>query len=303
MDNSAPAAAANDVIKDADTNSFMQDVIEASNGTPVIVDFWAPWCGPCKQLGPVLEKAVTAKKGKVKLVKINIDQNQQLAANMRIQSIPAVYVFMNGQPIDGFVGAVPESQIKQMVDQLANLNNGEGDETANIHSLMLQAENFIADGRLDHAAALYEDILHRDPDNTEAYIAQVKLLFQLGMEEEAKGRIENAPEAAKQDKNWAGLQKMLELAANKPGGEQLAQLRDKAAADPKNAEARYAYAMALYAAGSREDGVNELLEIVRTNRKWNDDQARKELVNIFEALGHADPLTIDARKRLSSLLF
>jgi putative thioredoxin len=297
VDNSIPEA-----VKDGTAQTFMQDVIEASQETPVIVDFWAPWCGPCKQLGPQLEKAVLASKGRVRMVKINIDQEQQLAASMRVQSIPAVYVFYRGQPIDGFVGAVPESQIKGMVEKLAKLGDGEvgGDD---IGPIMAQAQEFFTEGKFDHAAALYGEVLSIEPEHVEATMGLVRMLLQMGEAEKAKLVADSASEAIKKDSGWASIEKALELAAKAADTGPVEDLLRKSEADPKNHQARYDYAMALYAAGQRAEAVDQLLEIVRRDRKWNDDMARKELLTIFEALGFTDPLAVDGRKKLSILLF
>ncbi len=294
------------IIKDGTTESFMVDVIEASQQRPVIVDFWAPWCGPCKQLVPALEKAVTAQQGKVHLVKVNVDENKQLAAGLRVQSIPAVFVFYQGQPIDGFVGALPDSQIKKLVENLANVspNNPEG---ANIASMLKQAEGFVAEGKLDHAQALYSAVLEIEAENAAAYTGLIKAFLASDNKEEAQYLYEQAPDAIKQDKHWAAVQTAFELqekmAKSALGADATQALKAKVDAEPANHQARYDYALALYAEGNREAGMDELLEIIRRDRKWNDEAARKELVTIFEALGPMDPLTIAARKRLSSILF
>lgn len=290
---------ANDIIKDTNTASFMKDVIETSQEVPVIVDFWAPWCGPCKQLGPVLEKAVTAKKGKVRMVKVNVDENQQLAANMQIQSIPAVFIFYGGRPVDGFMGAVPESQIKTLVDKLAAI--ADSGEAADIKAILDQANTLMAEGNIDHAAALFMEVLKLEPENPTAYIGLIRITMADGGD--VGPLIEHAPQAVKESKEWPAVETMLALAQKAAEAGPLDELKAKIDADPKDCQARYDYAMALYAGGKKEEGVDQLLEIVRTNRKWNDDQARKELLTIFEALGHADPLTVSARKHLSTLLF
>lgn len=293
-------------IKDTTTESFMVDVIEASQHRPVIVDFWAPWCGPCKQLVPSLEKAVGAHKGKVHLVKVNVDENKQLAAGLRVQSIPAVFVFYQGQPIDAFVGALPDSQIKKMVDNLANVS-AKNPEGVNIASMLKQAEEFVAQGKLDHAQALFSAILEIEAEHAGAYTGLIKAFLASDNHEEAAHLFEQAPDTIRQDKSWASVQTAFDL-KNKishlaQGADAVEGLKARVSAEPNNFQARYDYALALYAAGNREAAIDELLEIIRRDRKWNEEAARKELVTIFEALGPMDPLTVSARKRLSSILF
>ncbi|MBY0429191.1 MAG: thioredoxin [Alphaproteobacteria bacterium] len=302
----APDKASTAIIKDGTTESFMVDVIEASQHRPVIVDFWAQWCGPCKQLVPALEKAVTAQNGKVHLVKVNVDENKELAAGLRVQSIPAVFVFYQGQPIDGFVGALPDSEIKKLVENLANVS-AKNPEGANVASMLKQAEGFVAEGKLDHAQALFSAVLEIEGENPAAYTGLIKAFLAANNFEEAQYLFEQAPDAIKQDKAWAAVQTAFDLqekmAKAALGADATAALKAKVDGEPANHQARYDYALALYAEGNREAAMDELLEIIRRDRKWNDEAARKELVTIFEALGPMDPLTIAARKRLSSILF
>lgn len=284
----------------------MTDVIEASKERPVIVDFWAEWCGPCKQLIPSLEKAVKAQNGKVHLVKVNVDQNRELAAGLRVQSIPAVFVFFQGQPIDAFVGALPDSEIKKMVDSLANVN-AKNPEGANVASMLKQAEGFVAEGKLDHAQALYSAVLEIEGENATAYTGLIKAFLAADNAEEATYLYENAPDAVKADKAWASVQTAFELkekmAKSALGADATRGLKAKVDAEPTNHQARFDYALALFAEGNRENAIDELLEIIKRDRKWNEEAARKELVTIFEALGPMDPLVIAARKRMSSILF
>jgi putative thioredoxin len=289
------------LVKDSDTHTFMQDVIETSQTVPVIVDLWAPWCGPCKQLGPVLEKAVTALGGKVRMVKVNVDENPQLAQSLRVQSIPAVFAFFKGQPVDAFMGAVPESQLKAFVDRCAKLAGAAaGTDTA---SMLKQAAGFMAEGKADHAAALCEDILKTEPENAVAYIGLVRAVLAMGGQDEAKHLFDEAPEVVRKDPNWEALEKafaLVEKVANAPPS---ADLKLKVDAEPANHQVRYDYAMSLYGEGQKEAAVDQLLEIVKRDRKWNEEAARKELVSIFETLGPMDPLTIESRKKLSVILF
>ena len=295
----APPAAA---VKEGTTASFMADVIEASSDVPIIVDFWAPWCGPCKQMTPVLEKAVAKTEGKVRLVKINVDHNKQLAQNMRIQSIPAVFVFYRGQPVDGFVGAVPESQLAQFVDHVSGMAGGDPSKN-DVVPLLGQAESFAVEGKFDHAEALFREVLRLEPEQPQAVIGMIKALAAGGKIREARAAIENAPAAVKADKSWAGVEKALILAEKMKEAGPADMLRATVERDPANLQARYDYAMSLYAGGRKEEGIDQLIETVRRDRKWNEELARKELVNIFEALGSADPLTVAGRKKLSSVLF
>jgi putative thioredoxin len=289
------------LVKDRDTHSFMQDVIEASQTVPVIVDLWAPWCGPCKQLGPMLEKAVTALNGKVRMVKVNVDENPQLAQGLRVQSIPAVFVFFKGQPVDGFMGAVPESQIKAFIELCVKLAGaGAAADTA---SMLKQAAGFMAEGKTDEAAALYEEILKNEPENSTAYIGLVRAVLAMGGQEEAKHLFDEAPEPVRKDPNWEALQKAFALVEKVSNAPPSAELKLKVDAEPANHQARYDYAMSLYGEGQKEAGIDQLLEIIRRDRKWNEEAARKELVSIFDTLGPMDPLTIASRKKLSSILF
>jgi putative thioredoxin len=298
-----------DPVKDVGLSTFMADVIDASKMHIVVVDFWAPWCGPCKQLGPTIEKVVRSYNGAVTLAKIDIDQNQQIAQQMQIQSIPAVFAFFQGQPIDGFMGALPEAQIKSWLDRLIKSTGatgvpaGEPDLAADLASAMKQAEEYFASGDVTTAQAVYADVLDQDPKHAGAYAGLMRCLIALGDTAEAKRMLETAPPEMAKDKSFDPIRTTLELAeqAGKTGAS--ADLATKVAGNPADHQARYDLALAYYAEGKREQAVDELLEIVRRSRSWNEDAARKQLVKFFEAFGPTDPLTIASRKRLSSILF
>jgi len=301
--NAANTSAANDVIKDGSDRTFMADVIEGSRDVPVIVDFWAPWCGPCKQLGPAIEKAVRAAKGAVKLVKIDTDQHPMIAQQLRVQSIPAVYAFFQGRPVDGFVGAQPESQIKTFVERLVKLAGGAGGMDDMLEDALAQAKEALEAGDVATASDIYGQILQAVPDNAVAYAGMVRCLIAAKDLERAKQMIASAPEALAKDKDLIAAKSAIEVAEQASNVGPVAELMEKVAHDKNDHQSRYDLAMALYAAGKRESAVDELLELVRRDRTWNEDAARKQLVKLFEAFGPTDPLTISARRRLSSILF
>ncbi|MGH6981471.1 MAG: thioredoxin [Stellaceae bacterium] len=295
---SGPAAA--DLIKEGSTATFMADVIDGSKDQAVIVDFWAPWCGPCKQLGPALEKAVKDQRGAVKLVKINVDENQELAAQMRIQSIPAVYAFKGGRPVDGFVGALPESQIKQFVGKLAGGAAG----PSPIEEALAAAKEAIAAGDQAQADDIYTQILEAEPDQADALAGLTRSAIARKDFEAAKAHLHDLPPAVASHAEIQAARAALELAeAGEKAQGATGELEARLKADPKDHQARLDLAVALFAAGERERAVDELLFLVKTARTWNEEAARKQLVKFFEALGHMDPLTVDTRKRLSSILF
>lgn len=296
------AAVPADLIKDSSQNSFKADVIDASMQVPVIVDFWAPWCGPCKQLGPALEKVVKEARGAVRMVKINVDENQALAGQMRIQSIPAVYAFFQGRPVDGFQGAQPEGQLKAFVGRLAQLAGGAGDSP--IEEALEHADAALAAG--DHATAteIYGQILEHEPENLKAIAGIVRCLIALGELEQAAEFLGRTPKGKENDAAIAGARAQLEVAqAGQKAAGQSDALQARVDANPKDFEARHELAQALFASGEKEAALDHLLEIVRMNRMWNEEAARKQLVTFFEAMGPTDPLTLSGRRRLSSLLF
>jgi putative thioredoxin len=289
------------LIKDSNSANFAVDVIEASAEVPVIVDFWAPWCGPCKELGPILERVVSAAGGAVRLVKVNIDENQDLAQQMRIQSIPAVYAFKGGQPVDGFMGAVPESQIKEFVERLVG---PDAIQPTPVEQALEQAQAALDGGDHGTAGAIYGQVMKHEPANVTAVAGLTRCLVMAGELAEARQILESLPQESHDAADVAAARAALDLAEK--AGEAVGQteeLRARLEQNPDDAQARYDLAMGLYAAGEQEEAIDELIELVRRNRQWDEEAARKQLVQIFEALGHTHELTVAGRRRLSSVLF
>ena len=289
--------AAADLIKDSNTASFAADVLDASAKVPVIVDFWAPWCGPCKQLGPMIEKLVRQAGGLVRLVKINIDENQDLASQMHIQSIPAVFAFKDGRPVDGFSGAQPESQIRAFIDRLT------GKAKAPLDLAVEEAQAALDAGDAATAAALYGEILAREPAHPAAVAGMIRAAMAAGDTAAAKKIIEGLPADVASAAEVAAAVSAVELAEQGGASGDAAELRRKLAEDENDHQTRFDLAVALYADGSNEDAVGELLELVRRDKRWNDEAARKQLVKIFDALGPGHPLTVSTRRHLSAILF
>lgn len=295
----APQAAA-DLIKDTTTQTFVRDVIEESKRQPVLIDFWAQWCGPCKQLTPILEKAVRAANGKVKLVKMNIDEHPSIPGQMGIQSIPAVIAFVDGRPADGFMGAVPESQVNAFIEKLTAGMPGGAPTAA---ELLQEAEAVLAEGDVQTAASIYAEVLRADGTNIQAIAGLARCYMQTGATEQAKKTLGLVPEAKREDPSVKAVQAMIDLAEQAQSLGPIAELEQKVAADPLDHQARFDLAIALNAADRREDATTHLLDIVKRDRKWNDDGARKQLVQFFDAWGPTDDATVEGRKRLSTILF
>jgi putative thioredoxin len=293
------SAAAPDLIKETTTQTFVKDVIEESKRQPVLIDFWAPWCGPCRQLTPMLEKAVRAANGKVKLVKMNIDEHPAIPGQMGIQSIPAVIAFVNGQPADGFMGAVPESQITAFIGKLTAGVPGE----PNIAEIIKEAEAVLAEGDATTAAQIFAEVLAADATNIPALAGLAKCYLVTGAIEKAKQTLAMVPESKRNDAAVSAVQASIDLSEQAKALGPVAELEQKVAANPLDHQARFDLATALNANGKRSEAIQQLLEIVKRDRKWNDDGARKQLVQFFEAWGPTDEATVEGRKRLSTILF
>ncbi len=294
----AQTAAADAFVKDTTTQAFVKDVIEESKRQPVLVDFWAPWCGPCKQLTPVLEKAVRAAKGKVKLVKMNIDDHPAIPGQMGIQSIPAVIAFVNGQPADGFMGALPESQVVAFLERLTKGSIG-----GEAKDLLKTADAALLDGDPAGAANLYAQLLAEDNSNVPAHAGLARCYVETGALDQARQTLAMIPDSKRNDTSVAAAQAALQLAEQVKTLEPIAELEQKVAANPLDHQARFDLALALNGKGRRLDALEQLIGIVRRDRKWNDDGARKQLVQFFDAWGPTDEATIEGRKQLSSILF
>jgi len=292
------AAAAPDLIKDSDSQNFMADVIEASQEVPVIVDFWAPWCGPCKQLGPTIEKVVKAAQGKVKLVKINIDDSPEIAQQLRIQSIPAVFAFHQGQPVDAFVGAQPESQVRAFVEKLAG-----GIGPSPVDEALEAAQAALDGGEVAAAGNLFGQVVQADPGNPEA-IGGLARCYILNQDlDHARQTLDLTPEEHKEHAAIVAAQSALALAEQASNAGDPTELCQAVEADPANHQARYDLAIALMGNGDNEGAIDQLLEILKKGADWNEGAAKTQLLKIFEALGPTDDLTKSGRRRLSAILF
>jgi putative thioredoxin len=287
-----------DLIKDTTEATFMADVIETSQTIPVIVDFWATWCGPCKTLGPMLEAAVTAAGGKVKMVKVDVDQNQRIAAQLRIQSIPTVYAFWQGQPVDGFQGAVPASELKAFVDRVSALAGDGG-----LADAIQAAEDMLTEGAAVDAAETFAAILEEEPENAVAYAGLVRAHLALNNLDQAEALLSAAPPSVAKSKELDAARAQLELAKQAANAGPEAELRAAVDKDPADHQARFDLAAALLAAGNPQGAVDELLELFRRDREWNGGAAKTQLFTIFEALKPQDPIVLAGRRRLSSMIF
>lgn len=295
-DVSAPGADA--LVKDTTTKDFGVDVVQESRKQPVLVDFWAPWCGPCKQLGPVIEKVVREAGGKVKLVKMNTDEHPTIAGQLGIKSLPSVIAFIDGQPVDGFMGAQPESQIKAFIDKLTKPL-----DQASLAQFLEEADALLAAGDLPGAAELFGGVLAQSPTDARAMAGLIRVQFQAGDLEGAKNLLASIPPDKASEPALAAIRAQIELADNAPDASEIAALESALAANANDHQARHDLAVALAAAGRKEEALDHLLTIIRKDRNWNDDGARKQLVQLFEAWGPADEWTLAGRRRLSSILF
>ena len=287
-------------VKDVNEETFMDDVIEASKTSPIVVDFWAPWCGPCKTLGPALEAEVKATNGKIKMVKIDIDQNQNLASQMRIQSIPAVFAFVDGQPIDGFMGAKAPSELKSFIDKLLEkVTDDDGDlsEAIAVANEMLNAKEF------NDAAETFEAILGEDPESALAFVGLFNAKMGAKKINDAKTMLEEIPEALKNKSEILALQAQIDLSNQAEGVGEINDLRSTLTNDENNHQARFDLALALFTKGETSEAIQELLTIFRIDQEWNDDAARQQLFKFFDILGSENPITLSGRRQLASMLF
>ena len=286
-----------DIVKDSDTNNFSTDVIDQSTNIPVVVDFWAPWCGPCKQLSPTLDKLAREYGGKIQLVKINVDENQELATQMRVQSIPMVVAFKDGQPVDGFAGALPESQLRQFFEKLT------GSEGSPIEQALEKASMMVANGDTQNAAEIYSQILAQDPINAASHAGVAKCLIEAEGIEKAQAYLKGLDADILNKEEVKSVLAAIDLEHASTDTEETDSLRQKLDTRPDDPQLRYDLAIALYGDGCSEEAINILVELVKTHKTWNEEAARAQLLKIFEALGHSDPITIEGRRKLSVVIF
>ena len=300
--NLGAAPAADDLIKDSTEATFMADVVETSQSVPVIVDFWAPWCGPCKTLGPQLEDAVRGAKGAVKMVKVNVDEAQMIAGQLQIQSIPTVYAFYKGQPVDGFQGAVPGSEIKAFIDRVIKASGGEAPGEG-LAEAIAAAEEMLAEGAASDAAQTFAAVLGEDAHNAAAYGGMVRAHISMGELDQAEAILNGAPAEISDAAELEAAFAQLELARQAQGAGPLDELKAAVAADPNDSQLRFDLAQAMHAGGDVEGAVSELLELFRRDREWNDGAAKAQLFTIFESLKPNDPVMLNGRRKLSSMIF
>ena len=287
-----------DLIKDTSEATFMVDVVEASQDVPVIVDFWAPWCGPCKTLGPMLEQAVTEARGRVRMVKINVDENQRIAQQLRIKSIPTVYAFFQGQPVDAFQGALPQSEIKAFVERVAGAGGDGG-----LAEALEVAEQMLAEGAAVDAAQTFAAILAELPDSAPALAGLARSYLAMGEADQAEALLNNAPPAIANAPEIDAVRAQLALAKQAADAGPVPELRARVEADPTDLQARFDLATALHATGAVQEAVDQLLDLFRRDREWNDGAAKAQLFTIFDALKPQDPIALNGRRKLSSLIF
>lgn len=302
----ANGSAAGDIIKESDTAHFQADVLDASKQVPVLVDFWAPWCGPCRTLGPAIERVVASFEGKIKLVKINVDENQALAGQMGIQSIPSVYAFAGGQPVDGFLGALPESEVRKFAEKMiekAGEPMPDDPQAAEIQRALDAAKESEEAGDEERAAQIYELVLQHEPGNDTALLALANLLVKNGNADAAAELIGQVSEEGQKTEAFKALQSSMALAKEAQGLGSVADLEAKVAANPNDSQARYDLALALNAKGFKAEAAEALVAVMRSDRNWNEDQARKKLLELFEVWGPKDPATVKGRRLLSAALF
>tara|TARA_B100001123_G_C15153055_1_gene964284 strand:+ start:193 stop:1119 length:927 start_codon:yes stop_codon:yes gene_type:complete len=293
-------------IKDVSMATFTDEVITASNDTPVIVDFWAPWCEPCKKLGPSIENAVSSQGGKVKLAKINIDENPQLAQQLRVQSIPTVYAFFNGQPVDGFAGAIPDSEVKSFVSKVAELNKGAQEALKNIEDHLIKAEKLAVENKHGEALEIFSVILEQNPPENETartLCGLGKCLIATGKTEEAEDIINNIDPAIQDNKYILSLKAAIKLTSEVTTSQPIEKLKENLNKNPKDLKTKYELSESLMASGDSSEAINELLDIIKIDKNWNEGAAKNKLLEIFDALGSDNPLTQEGRMRLSSLIF